>query len=129
MSTRLHRNGGRIAAEELLSDPSDRPEAIVCGSDEVALGVIEHAMVNGIDIPSSLIVVGSDGLARSRSPLLGLTTIVQPVVEMATTAFRVLLEHIAEPGAPARTVICPHQLHIGTSCGCHPEDFNALAAR
>ncbi|MCT1766755.1 LacI family transcriptional regulator [Brevibacterium casei] len=129
VSTRLHRGGGRIAAEELLADPDDRPEAIVCGSDEVALGVIEHAVVNGIDIPGELIVVGSDGLARSRSPLLGLTTIVQPVVEMATTAFRVLLERITEPGTPARTVICPHQLHIGTSCGCHPEDFNALAAR
>ncbi|GAA3837440.1 LacI family DNA-binding transcriptional regulator [Brevibacterium ammoniilyticum] len=129
VSTRLNRNGGRIAAEELLADPHDRPQAIVCGSDEVALGIIEHSLVAGIDIPDDLIVVGSDGLARSRSPLLGLTTIVQPVAEMARSAFTVLLERIADPSTPTRTVICPHRLHIGTSCGCHPETFNSLTTR
>ncbi|MCM1013098.1 Degradation activator [Brevibacterium casei] len=129
VSTPLNRNGGRVAAEELLADPRDRPEAIVCGSDEVALGIIEHSLVNGIDIPDDLIVVGSDGLARSRSPLMGLTTVVQPVVEMATTAFSVLLERISDPGTSARTVICAHALHIGTSCGCNPETFNALTTR
>lgn len=127
VSTRLHRNGGRIAAEELLGDPDNRPEAIVCGSDEVALGVIEHSVVNGISIPDDLIVVGSDGLARSRSPLMGMTTIVQPVVEMAKAAFSVLLDHIEDPGVPTREVICRHQIHTGTSCGCHPDSFNALS--
>ena len=129
VSTRLHRNGGRIAAEELLSDPNNRPEAIVCGSDEVALGIIEHSIVNGISIPDDLVVVGSDGLARSRSPLMGMTTIVQPVVEMAKTAFSVLLEHIGDPGVPVREVICRHQIHTGTSCGCHPGAFNALSTQ
>ncbi|MEY9260502.1 LacI family transcriptional regulator [Brevibacterium epidermidis] len=127
VSTRLHRNGGRIAAQELLGDPAGRPEAIVCGSDEVALGVVEYSIVNGISIPEDLLVVGSDGLARSRSPLLGLTTIVQPVVDMAKAAFSVLLERIADPGTPLRTVICPHRIHIGTSCGCNSDETNALS--
>ncbi|WP_309133059.1 LacI family DNA-binding transcriptional regulator [Brevibacterium sp.] len=126
VSTKLNRNGGRIAAEELLRDPGDRPEAIVCGSDEVAVGVIEHAVMNEIGIPGDLIVVGSDGLARSRSPLLGMTTIVQPVVEMAKTAFEVLLDHIEHPGREPRTIICRHQIHVGTSCGCKPLSPNAL---
>ncbi len=127
VSTRLHRNGGRIAAEELLGDSKNRPEAIVCGSDEVALGIIEHSVVNGISIPEELVVVGSDGLARSRSPLMGMTTIVQPVVEMAKQAFAVLLDHIGDPGSRVREVICQHHIHIGTSCGCNPETFNALS--
>src|SRR5699024_4636023 len=78
-------------------------------------GIIEHSIVNGISIPDDLVVVGSDGLARSRSPLMGMTTIVQPVVEMAKTAFSVLLEHIGDPGVPVREVICRHQIHTGTS--------------
>lgn len=125
VSTRLNRNGGRIAAEELLRDPRNRPEAIVCGSDEVAVGIIEHSVMNGISIPDDLIVVGSDGLARSRSPLLGLTTIVQPVVEMAQTAFDVLLNHIQNPGSAPRSIICRHQIHVGSSCGCAPAPITA----
>ncbi|MEY8568823.1 LacI family DNA-binding transcriptional regulator [Brevibacterium linens] len=128
ISTRLNRVGGRIAAEELLQESGVRPEAIVCGSDEVAFGVLEYAMVSGISIPGDLIVVGSDGLARSRSPLLGLTTIVQPVVEMAAGAFEILLDHIENPGRSVSTTICPHQIHIGSSCGCFPAPTAVRAA-
>src|SRR5699024_12399022 len=41
VSTRLHRNGGRIASEELLSDPNNRHDANVSGSNEAARSISE----------------------------------------------------------------------------------------
>lgn len=117
VSTRLNRDGGRVAAEKLLSSPSP-PRVIVCGADEIAIGVMEHALALGLRIPEDLAVVGSDGLPHSRSALIGLTTIVQPVKEMAETAFGLLLNQIGHSGSTFSTVICEHRLSVGRTCGC-----------
>ena len=117
VSTRLNAQGGIAAAQRLLRSP-DRPEAIVCGSDEIAIGVMEYALSLGLRIPDDLLVVGSDGLPHSRSRLIGMTTIVQPVQQMATKAFELLLDQITSKRTSFVHEICEHQLHIGTSCGC-----------
>jgi LacI family transcriptional regulator len=117
ISTRLSAEGGLVAAQQLLSAPA-RPRAVVCGSDEIAMGVMEHALALGLRIPDDVAVVGSDGLPHSRSRLIGMTTIVQPVKQMAERAFQLLLEQITSPRTTYAHTICPHRLHLGTSCGC-----------
>lgn len=117
ISTRLNRDGGRVAAEKLLSS-ADPPRAVVCGADEIAIGVMEHALALGLRIPEDLAVVGSDGLPHSRSALIGLTTIVQPVQEMAETAFDLLLKQIGDPRPTSTSVVCGHRLSVGRTCGC-----------
>jgi LacI family transcriptional regulator len=119
ISTRLNRDGGRVAAEKLLASPNP-PRAIVCGSDEIAIGVMEHALARGLRIPEDIAVVGSDGLPHSRSALIGLTTIVQPVQEMAEKSFELLLAQITDPGDAFTHIFCKHHLHIGRTCGCQP---------
>lgn len=120
ISTRLNRDGGRVAAEKLMAAPNP-PQAIVCGSDEIAIGIMEHAVSTGLRIPEDLAVVGSDGLPHSRSALVGLTTIVQPVQEMAEKSFQLLLAQITHPTTTFRQVLCSHHLHIGRTCGCEPQ--------
>ncbi|MBP6684030.1 MAG: LacI family DNA-binding transcriptional regulator [Leucobacter sp.] len=120
VSTRLNADGGRIAAEQLLD--SDRPpRAIVCGSDEIAIGVMEHALSLGLRIPEDIAVVGSDGTPHSRSRLIGLTTIVQPVKEMAEQSFALLLDQITHPRTTFTHSVCEHRLHLGRTCGCQPD--------
>jgi LacI family transcriptional regulator len=82
------------------------------------MGVMEHALALGLRIPEDVAVVGSDGLPHSRSRLIGMTTIVQPVKQMADRAFELLLDQIASPRTTYAHTICPHRLHVGTSCGC-----------
>lgn len=117
ISTRLSAEGGQVAAQQLLN-ASSRSRAVVCGSDEIAMGVMEHALALGLRIPEDVAVVGSDGLPHSRSRLIGMTTIVQPVKQMADRAFELLLDQIASPRTTYAHTICPHRLHLGTSCGC-----------
>ncbi|GAB4100768.1 LacI family DNA-binding transcriptional regulator [Sinomonas halotolerans] len=124
VSTRLNAQGGAAAAQRLLSSPRP-PAAIVCGSDEIAIGVMEHALTLGLRIPEDLAVVGSDGLPHSRSKLIGMTTIVQPVQKMAHKAFALLLDQITTKRTTVIHAICDHELHLGTSCGCPADPHSA----
>ncbi|MEH3133341.1 MAG: LacI family DNA-binding transcriptional regulator [Mycolicibacterium neoaurum] len=119
VSTRLDSAGGRAAARALLDGPRP-PEAVVCGSDEIAIGVMEHAMSMGLRIPEDLAVVGGDGLPHSRSALINLTTVIQPINVMAERSFELLLDQIIRPRSTYHHVICEHRLHIGRTCGCPP---------
>jgi LacI family transcriptional regulator len=119
VSTRLDSAGGRAAAKSLLGSPRP-PRAVVCGSDEIAIGVMEHALSVGLRIPEDLAVVGGDGLAHSRSALISLTTVVQPMNEMAERSFELLLDQITHPRSTYQHVICKHRIHVGRTCGCLP---------
>ena len=117
ISTRLDSAGGRAAARSLLGGARP-PEAVVCGSEEIAIGVMEHAMSIGLRIPEDLAVVGGDGLPHSRSALINLTTVIQPINVMAERSFELLIDQITRPRSTYHHVICDHRLHIGRTCGC-----------
>lgn len=56
-------------------DSADRPTAIFCGSDNMALGALEALQERGLSAPDDLSVVGYDNQHAAR--LVGLTTIDQ----------------------------------------------------
>jgi LacI family xylobiose transport system transcriptional regulator len=95
----FHVEGGRRAAEQLL-DLELPPTAIFAGSDLQALGVYDAARPRGIRIPDDLSVVGYDDLRIARWVGPPLTTIRQPLVEMAETAARLLIRMVEDPEAP-----------------------------
>lgn len=85
------RADGEREALRLLQRGSERPTAIVCGNDMQALGVYDAAFALGLDVPGDLSVVGFDdapSAAWARPPL---TTIHQPLQEMAEEATRLAL--------------------------------------
>lgn len=118
IATDLSREGGHRSAQHLMALP-EQPDAIMCGSDEISLGVMEAFAEAGIEAGPDLIVTGFDGLRHTISPLIDLTTVIQPCREMATAAARQLLRRLsATTHDEHRTVIAPHTLHIGRTCGC-----------
>ena len=118
IATDLARDGGHRAVKHLLSLPT-RPDAILCGSDEISLGVMEALSEHGIETGKDIVVTGFDGLQHTTSPLIGLTTIVQPLKEIGATAARHLFHRLRSgPQDEHRSVIVPHTLHIGRTCGC-----------
>jgi DNA-binding LacI/PurR family transcriptional regulator len=70
---------------------SDRPTAIFAGSDLQAFGLYEAARVLGLRVPDDLSVIGFDDLPMARWAWPPLTTIRQPLTEMAATATRIVL--------------------------------------
>jgi LacI family transcriptional regulator len=78
------------AATDLLRMP-DRPTAMFAGSDMQAMGIYEAARLQHLRIPDDLSVVGFDDLPMSAWTSPPLTTIRQPLEQMATLATRTLL--------------------------------------
>jgi LacI family transcriptional regulator len=78
------------AAASLLSLP-DPPTAIFASSDAQALGVYEAARRHRLRIPDDLSVVGFDDLPMSAWVSPPLTTVVQPLAQMAAMATRMLV--------------------------------------
>jgi len=70
---------------ELLSRP-DRPTAIFASNDLQALGVYQAAREAGLRIPEDLSVVGFDDLPVTALADPPMTTVHQPLVEMAMAA-------------------------------------------
>ncbi|MEU4095778.1 LacI family DNA-binding transcriptional regulator [Streptomyces sp. NPDC026673] len=86
----FHVQGGHDGALSLLDEP-DPPTAIFAGSDLQALGVLEAARVKGLQVPRDLSVVGYDDIPLAQWASPSLTTVNQPLVEMAEEAARMLL--------------------------------------
>jgi DNA-binding LacI/PurR family transcriptional regulator len=99
----FHVEGGFRHAMELLS-ASDRPTAIFAGNDLQALGVIEAARRHHLRVPADLSVVGFDDLPLSRWTSPPLTTVRQPLAEMAATAVRLVLDQNEDPEVEAGSV-------------------------
>ena len=91
--------GGYEHGRDLLARP-DRPTAIFAGSDYQALGVLRAAHDLGLRVPEDLSVVGYDDLPVVSWISPALTTVRQPLREMAATATRIVLD-LAEGIPPA----------------------------
>ena len=83
--------GGHTRGLELLDLP-EPPTAIISGSDEQAYGVYQAARDRGLHIPDDLSVVGFDDVELCQWVSPQLTTVRQPLAEMAREATRMVVE-------------------------------------
>lgn len=80
-------------AQELLRR-STPPTALICGNDVIAFGAIDAAKALGLDVPGDVSVLGFDDVPMAAWEVFQLTTVRQPLSEMARTATRLLVERI-----------------------------------
>lgn len=88
---------------KILFGLSKRPSAIFAGNDLAALGVLRAAREAGLHVPDDVSVVGFDDIPLAEWSTPSLTTVRQPLHEMAAVAVKTLLE-IAESGPLKRRV-------------------------
>ncbi|MEU1606719.1 LacI family DNA-binding transcriptional regulator [Micromonospora matsumotoense] len=82
-------DGLNLGQELLRQNPA--PTAIVCGNDLQALGVYEAARLAGRRIPEDLSVVGFDDIPYTMFCGPPMTSVRQPLTEMAAAATRMVL--------------------------------------
>jgi DNA-binding LacI/PurR family transcriptional regulator len=75
-----------------MLDRLDRPTAVFAGSDLQAMGVLRAARRLGLDVPGQVSVIGYDNLPVAAWTDPALTTVNQPLRDMAETATRMLLD-------------------------------------
>jgi len=76
--------------------------AVMCGNDLIAIGVLRAARQLRIRVPEDLSVIGFDDIPWAAIVTPALTTINQPVAEMATVALELLLDRLDRPDRPLR---------------------------
>lgn len=120
VSAPLSMESGREAARVLFAS-ANPPRFILCGSDVLALGVMSEALDAGLRVPEDVAISGFDGIDISATPMIGLTSIVQPRREMSFRAVDLLIDHIEHPERAVSRVTLPFGVQRGTSCGCTPK--------
>lgn len=74
--------GGEQMARKLLQR-KNRPDAIICSNDIIAIGAIRAAHLENLDIPEQVAITGIDDIPLSEFTWPELTTVRQPRVMMA----------------------------------------------
>ncbi|MGP1396238.1 MAG: LacI family DNA-binding transcriptional regulator [Inquilinaceae bacterium] len=110
---------GFAAGERLLAG-DDRPSAVLCANDPMAIGVLRAAKTAGLAVPADLSVIGYDDLPMAETAEPGLTTLRQPVREAGAALAGMLVE--ASAGRPAEDlqVIWQPELIVRGSDGPGP---------
>jgi LacI family transcriptional regulator len=113
---------GLDAAERLLSHPQ-RPTALIVANDDMAAAALMSAHRMGLNVPGELSIVGFDDTYIASTVWPALTTIRQPIADMARDAVDLAIQQIAGkkkgPGGPPQ-VQHPHQLIVRESSGPAP---------
>jgi DNA-binding LacI/PurR family transcriptional regulator len=88
-------------------DAKERPDAVICSSDDIAIGFMKRVQRAGVRLPQEACVVGFDGIAVGAYVEPALSTLRQHLVRMGAVSARLLLRALADPDAalPMRTVV------------------------
>lgn len=93
----------RAAFREILAG-GERPTALVCGNDVIAMGVLFEAGAHGIRVPEELSLVGFDNHPMTPHLRPSITTIDVPAKQMGVLAAEALLKSLND-GEPIRSVL------------------------
>src|SRR5690606_37341768 len=85
----------------------DRPSAIFCMNDEMAIGAMQTFKNQGLKIPEDISVTGFDDIAYAKYSDPSLTTISQPAEEMGKMAMDMLLKVIEGEPLSQRECVLP----------------------
>src|SRR4030095_5077121 len=108
----LHREfdheSGRLGLQAMV-DSGGPPTAIFCANDFIALGVLNHAIELGISVPDDIAVIGFDDIEMAAWPAFSLTTVHNPLLDIARRAAETLVDLI-ESSATVQHDVFPTNL-------------------
>ncbi|HNS01346.1 MAG TPA: LacI family DNA-binding transcriptional regulator [Anaerolineae bacterium] len=112
----LTQRGGYAAAQSLLAE-ARIPDAIAACNDLMALGAMSAAQSRGLVVGQDVAITGFDDIPMAEHSHPPLTTLHQPIYEIAATLTEMLLAIIAGKTPEQSQVILKPHLVIRRSCG------------
>ena len=114
-------SGERLADQALSGPVAERPTALICANDLMAIGALSYCRRAGLRVPQDISVVGFDDLPLVSLLTPSLTTVRQPARELGKEAVRLLLSLVdgVEVASPPPS---PVTLKIRESSGPVPTD-------
>ncbi len=120
---------GEKLADDFISGAISMPEAVICSSDHMGLGLIERLSENGIRVPEDIIVLGFEATVEAASADISLSSYEANDTNSAADA----VDHIRKIIQPGAEII-PYKadinklFHPGASCGCEPDYSRSVNA-
>jgi LacI family transcriptional regulator len=106
---------GRIAGEQVAAMPAeDRPTAVFCANDLLALGFLQEMTRRGVKVPQDIALIGYDDIEFAETAAVPLTSIRQPREELGRMAAELLMDE-ANPGHHHRQVQFQAELVVRAS--------------
>lgn len=84
-------SGYRLAQVFLDAPESQRPTALLCANDLMAIGALEYCRTNAVNVPGDVSIVGFDDIPTAQLLTPRLTTVRQPAYEMGMSAAELLI--------------------------------------
>ena len=82
------------ASMQLILEMQDRPSAVFCSNDEMALGAMKAIKQRGIVMPDEISIAGFDDMGFTAYLTPSLTTVLRPVEDMSKEGTQILLNKI-----------------------------------
>ena len=101
-----------VAETLTLLDGPDRPTALFCFGDEMAMGALDALRQRGLDCPRDVSLVGFDDIRFAKHLSPALTTVAQPMDQLGQQAVRLLLDILEGRVARFQQVTLPHRLVV-----------------
>jgi LacI family transcriptional regulator len=112
-------SGYQLAKDLIASD--ERPTAVFCADDLIALGTMDAVIDAGLRIPEDVAIIGVDDVPAASLRTVGLSTVRQPAGEMGRRAVSLLLERLrGGPGSDPVDIVLRPRLIVRRTCGGTP---------
>ncbi|MBI5671368.1 MAG: LacI family DNA-binding transcriptional regulator [Chloroflexi bacterium] len=119
LNDRWDYHSGYYATRKLL-EGSPRPTAIFAAGDQMAIGAYRALAEAGLRVPDDMSVIGFDDIEAAQFTIPPLTTIRQPLDQIAGNAFRLLLDLLDGRQPETTSIILPPELIVRDSTGRLP---------
>lgn len=91
-------DGAHVAEVLLAREPADRPTAVMCANDLVALGLLQALSLRGVRVPDDIALVGFDDLEWAGAAVIPLSSVRQQRHELGRRAVQLLMDEVLNPG-------------------------------
>ena len=112
---------GEKLGDDIANGLIEKPDAVICASDHMGLGLIQRLTKYGIRVPEDIVVVGFEGTDEAALNDISLTSCESNSVLASANAVDYLIKKIE----PERELLpmkadTGKMFHLGMSCGCQP---------
>lgn len=109
-----------MSAEKQILDliKTEKATAFCCSNDYLAAQLIAFLQRSGIRVPGDVAVTGFDGLKLTELISPAITTMIQPMFELAELSVEMLMQRLGKSQKIIKKRLLKPKLHIAESCGC-----------
>ncbi len=106
-----------LNAANYFCQMKQRPTALFCMNDEMALGALQTLKANNISVPHEMSVTGFDDIKNAKYFNPALTTVAQPSEEMGKVAVDTLLHIVEDETLTQSEFVLPYEFIVRKSTG------------